>query len=368
MKKFVAVFDGLCEAAADPVEGIVGRVLMDTGYRDHLKDSNTEEDQQRLANIEELGTAARQFDDRFEEGGRLEEFLEQTSLVADTDAWDTESDRATLMTLHAAKGLEFPVIYIVAVEQGILPHERSKEDPKQLEEERRLLFVGITRAKHNLQLSLTRSREYRGQIRRSVPSNFIMELPRHDMECFGTEPTMHRELAPSQHQRSHSSTDEALEEEQLDELALEWAEHERSTQRDVREGKTLGDYANPSTPTGRTPADSSALEGTPTGSESSPLLANESPSPSPRQDRTSPILTAAQLLGENDAEPDEEQVAPDAFALGMLVTHPEYGPGKIIALSGKGQKRVATIQFLQPPDKRKFHLAFSPLRPVGQRC
>ena len=356
----------------------MGRVLMDTGYRDHLKDSNTEEDQQRLANIEELGTAARQFDDRFEEGGRLEEFLEQTSLVADTDAWDTESDRATLMTLHAAKGLEFPAIYVVAVEQGILPHERSREDPKQLEEERRLLFVGITRAKHNLQLSLTKSREYRGQIRRSVPSNFIMELPRDEMECFGTEPSLHPEVTTTGY-RPHrhgepSPTDEAFAEEQLDELALEWAEHERSTQHDVpQQAAPDGQQINSMTSTPKTP-----LEGPPTeGSPAEDAQAEVTPMPSKPQQApvtpgsthpTAPMLTAAQLLGEDDLETEAEQVAPDAFTLGMLVTHPEYGPGKIIALSGKGQKRVATIQFLQPPDKRKFHLAFSPLRPVGQRC
>ncbi len=76
-------------------------------------------------------------------------FLEQASLVADVDDWETASDCVTMMTLHAAKGLEFPVVYIVAIEDEMLPHARSKEDPDQLEEERRLLFVGITRAEKN---------------------------------------------------------------------------------------------------------------------------------------------------------------------------------------------------------------------------
>jgi DNA helicase-2/ATP-dependent DNA helicase PcrA len=91
------------------------------------------------------------------------------------------------MTLHAAKGLEFPVVFIVALEQGLLPHERSTQDAKELEEERRLLFVGITRAQEDLQLSLARNREFRGVRRMTVPSTFLMELPRQEMRV--AEPT-----------------------------------------------------------------------------------------------------------------------------------------------------------------------------------
>ena len=97
-----------------------------------MRESEDEEDQQRLANIEELLTVARDFDERHGGGGRLEAFLEETCLVNDTDAWETEADRVTLMTLHASKGLEFPVVYLTAVEEGLLPHERSREHPDNL--------------------------------------------------------------------------------------------------------------------------------------------------------------------------------------------------------------------------------------------
>ena len=88
----------------------------------------------------------------------------------------------TLMTLHASKGLEFPVVYLTAVEEGILPHERSREHPEQLEEERRLMFVGITRAQQELQISTARYRDFRGQRKLTIPSSFLMELPRGEMD------------------------------------------------------------------------------------------------------------------------------------------------------------------------------------------
>ena len=121
--RFVAMIDRLTALATGPVEEILGHVLAETGYRDHLMNSESEEDQERLANIEELLTAARQFDERHAGNAQLGEFLEESSLASDTDAWDAEVDRVTLMTLHASKGLEFPVVHVVAVEDGLIPHE-----------------------------------------------------------------------------------------------------------------------------------------------------------------------------------------------------------------------------------------------------
>jgi DNA helicase-2/ATP-dependent DNA helicase PcrA len=180
--RFVALMDRLSAAIAGPIEELLGLVLSETGYQKQLRDSQAEEDLQRLANIEELLTVARDFDERRGGAGQLEAFLEETCLVNDTDAWETDADRVTLMTLHASKGLEFPVVYVTAVEEGLLPHERSREHPEQWEEERRLLFVGITRAQQELQLSLARYRDFRGQRKSTIPSSFLMELPRMEME------------------------------------------------------------------------------------------------------------------------------------------------------------------------------------------
>jgi DNA helicase-2/ATP-dependent DNA helicase PcrA len=144
--KFVSFFDRLALLNDAPIEEILGHVLEESGYHDLLKASEEEEDQERLANIEELLTAAREFDERNPGRGHLEEFLEQASLVNDTDDLDAVQNRVTMMTLHASKGLEFPVVFIAAVEEGLIPHERARDNPNELEEERRLLFVGITRA------------------------------------------------------------------------------------------------------------------------------------------------------------------------------------------------------------------------------
>ncbi|MFP6575605.1 MAG: UvrD-helicase domain-containing protein, partial [Pirellulaceae bacterium] len=180
--KFVAVYDTLTVEPADQLENLITTVIDRTRYAAHLEKSAAEEDQERLANIEELVTAAQEFDQHHPEENRLQRFLEQASLVSDTDGWESDPDQVTLMTLHAAKGLEFPVVFIVALEQGMIPHERSQEDPDQLEEERRLLFVGITRAEAELQLSLAQRRTFRGTERLVVPSEFLMEMPREEME------------------------------------------------------------------------------------------------------------------------------------------------------------------------------------------
>jgi DNA helicase-2/ATP-dependent DNA helicase PcrA len=163
----------LLEAAPDEV---IRQILDRSGYRQMLRDSRNEEDEERLANIEELITAARQF--AAEDGGRtIADFLENITLASDVDGWDERQDSVSVMTLHAAKGLEFPVVFIAAVEQGILPHERSLSRDEEVEEERRLAFVGITRAKQECYLSHARLREFRGSTLYAIPSSFLDELP-----------------------------------------------------------------------------------------------------------------------------------------------------------------------------------------------
>ena len=103
--------------------------------------------------------------------------MEEISLASSVDRWKDEAGAVTLMTLHAAKGLEFPLVFVVGIEQGILPHSRANEDDGEMEEERRLLFVGITRAERELYLSHCRVREFRGQRQATIPSRFLAELP-----------------------------------------------------------------------------------------------------------------------------------------------------------------------------------------------
>jgi DNA helicase-2/ATP-dependent DNA helicase PcrA len=142
-----------------------------------LLDSHDTEDEDRLANIEELITAAKQF--AAEDSTRtIGDFLENITLASDLDGWDQAQDCVSVMTMHAAKGLEFPVVYLVATEQGLLPHERSLGRANEVEEERRLAFVGMTRAMEELYLSHSRLREFRGNTLYAVPSMFLEELPK----------------------------------------------------------------------------------------------------------------------------------------------------------------------------------------------
>jgi DNA helicase-2/ATP-dependent DNA helicase PcrA len=174
--EFHALMAGLREALEAAPDELLRQVLDATGYRAMLRDSKDTDDQERLANIEELITAARQFAE--EDSSRtIADFLESVTLASDLDGWDEQQDCVSVMTLHASKGLEFPVVYMLAVEQGILPHERSLQKDEELEEERRLAFVGMTRAKEELYLSHARLREFRGQTLYAIPSYFLEELP-----------------------------------------------------------------------------------------------------------------------------------------------------------------------------------------------
>jgi len=156
---------------------LVQRVMEQSGYVAELIAEGTDEAEDRRRNLNELVNAALQYQEENEEGS-LEEFLSGAALASDADSKDTEQNRVTLMTLHASKGLEFPVVYLVGLEQSLFPSYRSLEDPAALEEERRLCYVGITRAKERLFLSHASERRLWGGMREpAVPSVFLAELP-----------------------------------------------------------------------------------------------------------------------------------------------------------------------------------------------
>jgi DNA helicase-2/ATP-dependent DNA helicase PcrA len=177
LKDFRSLMDELGQLVDGQPDEVIRQVIARSGYGNMLLASGDPEDAERLANIEELITAAHQF--TAEDAGRtLADFLENITLASDVDSWDDRQESVSIMTLHAAKGLEFPVVYVLAMEQGLLPHERSlaSNDRQELEEERRLAFVGITRAKEELYLCHARAREFRGQLLYARPSSFIDEL------------------------------------------------------------------------------------------------------------------------------------------------------------------------------------------------
>jgi DNA helicase-2/ATP-dependent DNA helicase PcrA len=314
---YVEIIDRIAAVVHGDLEEVIGTVLDASGYRASLAESDDEQDQNRLANIEELLTDARQFDEQNPGGGKLEEYLERSWLVNETDNWDTQTDKATMMTLHAAKGLEFPVVFIVAVEDGVLPHERIGQHPDELEEERRLAFVGITRAKEELQLSYAVTRDFRGVRRRTIPSSFLMEMPRHEMEVLDSATTA------------------------FDPAAFDpWNEPEDD------EGDDSWDFQLDAA-AATLPSDDVR---SPTASISAASITT-----------AAALERAAATIPEIASNPP--RVSPDVFKQGMTVTHPEYGPGKIVALSGSGKNRRATIQFATVGEK-KIILAHSIVRPA----
>jgi DNA helicase II / ATP-dependent DNA helicase PcrA len=176
--KLIRELAGIVEQAPDKV---IQEVIDRSGYRKMLASSNDEEELERLANVEELITAARQFAST-DPNLTISDFVENVALASDQDAWNETQDSVSVMTLHAAKGLEFPVVYMLAVEEGLLPHERSRFNEAELEEERRLAFVGMTRAMQELSLCHARERDFRGRRMYAMPSTFLGELPEEGIE------------------------------------------------------------------------------------------------------------------------------------------------------------------------------------------
>ncbi len=164
-------------ARQDPVSIAIGKVLDKTGYLAALRDERSEEAQGRVENLAELVSAAKEYELR-EQGATLGGFVDRLSLLSDADEAEGAADaRVWMMTLHSAKGLEFPVVFIAGLEEGLFPHSRSAEDQAELEEERRLCYVGMTRARKKLFLGSANRRRFYGEYRPSAPSRFIAEVP-----------------------------------------------------------------------------------------------------------------------------------------------------------------------------------------------
>jgi len=160
----------------DPVDLILRNVLEKSGYLASLKASRDPQDEARVENLEELVSVAKEFQ-RNNPEGRLPDFLNEVALVAAADDLDDESGTVSLMTLHTAKGLEFPIVFLAGLEEGLLPHKMSFIAPGGMAEERRLFYVGITRAKKRLYLSLAMTRSLYGESDSTMPSRYLQEIP-----------------------------------------------------------------------------------------------------------------------------------------------------------------------------------------------
>ncbi|MBP8302570.1 MAG: UvrD-helicase domain-containing protein [Phycisphaerae bacterium] len=174
LKAFAARLESFRKDLKGPASPVVERVFVESGLEEALRNAG-QEGREALENCQELISAAGHYDQQAEDPS-LVDWLQQISLFSDTDTYDGGANRVALMSLHAAKGLEFDHVFIAGLEEGLLPHEQSSEDEEEIEEERRLFFVGLTRARKTVHLSHCRYRMIRGQTLRAVASPFLYEL------------------------------------------------------------------------------------------------------------------------------------------------------------------------------------------------
>lgn len=177
IKGFVDIICGLREKLSLRPSEFIKVVLEETGYLKMLKESKELEAKTRIENLEELVSAATNFEN-INNGTTIEEFIESTTLVSDVDKYEETSQAVTLMTLHSSKGLEFPIVYIVGMENGLFPSNKCFEDSSEMEESRRLCYVGITRAKDKLYLTYANLRVLYGETKFQVKSQFLTEIPK----------------------------------------------------------------------------------------------------------------------------------------------------------------------------------------------
>lgn len=188
LKLFKQLIDTIAEHIehGDPPAQIIDFVLKESGYLNSLIKEGTDEAMGRIDNLKELLASARSFEEANPDLGTAD-FLDQVALVADTDEFEPDSPKVTLMTLHCAKGLEFPVVFLVGMEDGLLPHSRNINEPDLLEEERRLCYVGMTRARDKLFLTSARSRHTYSGYSASRPSRFLDDIPSAVLDGRGAE-------------------------------------------------------------------------------------------------------------------------------------------------------------------------------------
>ncbi len=344
---FAELMHGLRDKAHGPVAELLRTVLAQTGYGDEWRSSDDEQEQQRLGNVTELILSAQQFDEQTGQDGSLQAFLETTALVSDSDAIDSDAGSVTLMTLHAAKGLEFPVVIILGFEQNLIPHERALNDQDDyrralfaLEEERRLLFVGLTRAMKQLHLTQCVERYSFGRPLHTLPSQFQNEIEFEAIDHTAKSPHSAAFGAPAKPQY-----DEDSQEVPDDFLDFDFgasapdSTETRHPKLEIRSSHMECD-------------DGDLLIAT---SESVP------PSRATLHVLQSKLTSGAALLRTRSAAADLAIL----FAVGNSVRHPRYGRGKVVEVSRMTKRQTVTVEFQQDTRRETFVADKCPLSLIG---
>lgn len=316
LKNFQRIVTNLITVAQrEPASEVVKAAILDSGYADALKAENSEEAEGRLENLQELVNAAVDYDK--EEDGGLRDFIDAAALVSDTDQYKSDAP-VTLMTVHAAKGLEFPLVFMVGLEDGLFPHSRSATDRAELEEERRLCYVAITRAEKFLYVSHAMKRRVYGEESASEPSQFLNEMPFDLMEDLSRGPSW-LSFARSSERLENVQAARALRGETRPPAEKPYAGKTYDSVDSIAEFfRQRGQQVNP--------------RSTPPAPPSRPAIKRRVDA-SGNASAASPATSSAASGGGGD------------FAPGAHVRHPKYGRGLILRREGTGDSAKLTVSF-----------------------
>lgn len=308
-----------------PVSSLVMAAIDDTGYSHMLKAENTDESAGRLENLEELVNAAADYDDAGPAG--IREFIDHAALTSDTDGIDDRA-RVTLMTIHSAKGLEFPVVFLVGLEDGLFPHSRSLNDAKELEEERRLAYVAITRAEKILYLTHATRRRVYGEEIASEPSQFLNEIPHELIE----------DLSAGKSWLSYAKSPLTRANRQV--IATLRDEAPRPRKANPYTGKTY-DSVDAINEFFRKRAEANSQN----DNFSAPAASDELTKDGESKPASSPLERLKAFAASSAAQNQNEKRETSGFFAGMHVRHEKYGKGLVLRREGSGDNVKLTISF-----------------------
>jgi DNA helicase-2/ATP-dependent DNA helicase PcrA len=319
---FVAVMEHLKTQLAEGayIDDLLLTIRNKSGYDVALEAEDPQDTEGRMANLDELQSVVRQFHLDNPEEGTLGDFLAQMSLLSDLDSATPDEQRITLMTLHAAKGLEFPIVAIVGMEEGLFPHGRSLNSADQMEEERRLMYVGITRAEQVLILSYARRRMVFGELKYAVPSRFLTEIPpqlltgSYSLDGEASMQTSAGQARGGYHRGGNDAS-----------TATE------NRYRSKGEATFSGGYGSNLPTTAKRPEGKIALPTSMATSHTTP---------------TAPVATAP------------------VFAVGDTVSHAQFGVGSVVQVLGQGEKVLYNVQFEKLSAKKLLDPRYAKLTPL----
>ena len=323
LKNFKKIVENLSMKVSDsstgerPVTDVVVAAIEDTGYANMLRQENSDEAAARLENLEELVNAAVDYDKQEENG--LRDFIDHAALSSDTDKYDRNAF-VTMMTVHSAKGLEFPTVFLVGLEDGIFPHSRSIKDPKELEEERRLAYVAITRAEKTLYITHAMRRRTYGEEIAAEPSMFLNEMPLDLLE----------DLSRGASWLSFSKSSNTQDNKQAVRI-LRGEERQFEKPKNVYTGKTynstdaIAEFFKQKKSEGQTQA-------------------SEPEKPTISRPSAFENLKAAGSSSSPKPQSQKPQVE-SGFSAGATVRHPKYGRGLVLRREGTGDNVKLTVSF-----------------------